>query len=162
MNAASFLPMARGKSTEGPLFAIRFSQQSRMPLAWNIFKVFVSLDQSRDAKAGIQNGIQRKAKCWPSGKKRRANSEWRRAAFQKVQAPVDRCTQSDLLPLLPSGPGGVHRALLRGTSARVPIIPSSMLISEGVQLLMKAKVVSKLRDDHCDQVRGNSKPKQVF
>ena len=40
------------------------------------------------------------------------------AVAAKSQAPVDRCTRSDLLPLLPSGPGGVHRATLRGTSAR--------------------------------------------
>jgi len=37
---------------------------------------------------------------------------------QKSQAPVDRCTRTGLLPLLPSGPGGFHRIALRGTSAR--------------------------------------------
>src|ERR1019366_8322468 len=36
----------------------------------------------------------------------------------KSQAPVDRCTRTGLLPLLPSGPGGFHRIALRGTSAR--------------------------------------------
>ena len=44
-------------------------------------------------------------------------TDWTRTCA-KSQAPVDRCTRSDLLPLLPSGPGGVHRATLRGTSAR--------------------------------------------
>src|ERR1017187_3536883 len=34
------------------------------------------------------------------------------------QAPVDRCTRTSLLPLLPSGPGGIHKIALRGTSAR--------------------------------------------
>src|ERR1019366_1822466 len=35
------------------------------------------------------------------------------------QAPVDRCTRTSLLPLLPSGPGGIHKIALRGTSARL-------------------------------------------
>ncbi len=37
---------------------------------------------------------------------------------QTSQAPVDRCTRTGLLPLLPSGPGGIHKIALRGTSAR--------------------------------------------
>src|SRR5664279_1863376 len=42
----------------------------------------------------------------------------RKRVQQKSQAPVDRCTRTGLLPLLPSGPGGFHRIALRGTSAR--------------------------------------------
>src|SRR5271157_253675 len=49
-----------------------------------------------------------------SCERRKANSEER----QTSQAPVDRCTRTGLLPLLPSGPGGFHRIALRGTSAR--------------------------------------------
>src|ERR1039458_5957414 len=47
-----------------------------------------------------------------SGEKRTANSA------ETSQAPVDRCTRTSLLPLLPSGPGGIHKIALRGTSAR--------------------------------------------
>ena len=80
---------------------------------------------SRDSPTGMKEawrvpGSQVAAgSFWRKSEKRGAKS-----GLQKVQAPVDRCTRRDLLPLLPSGPGGVHRASLRGTSARVPIIPS--------------------------------------
>src|SRR5271167_49496 len=50
----------------------------------------------------------------------------------KSQAPVDRCTRTGLLPLLPSGPGGFHRIALRGTSARlvnIASLPSSLSLS---------------------------------